>query len=411
MTKLVGFITLAALLAAPAMAAPGKPDARLLAAATAQAPALLATLEKLVSIESGSGDADGLAAAGALIEAELRALGATTTHVKPLPGTAGDIIVGRMTGTGRGKLLLIGHMDTVYQRGALARAPFHVEDSPQGRRAYGPGIADDKGGVAVILHALQLVKPGDYGSITVSINTDEEKGSVGSGAIVTDLARGQDAVLSFEPTGLPEALWRGTSGTNTVTVTIKGKPAHAGMAPEQGFNALVEAAHVIETTKDLDAGPGKLRFNWTIVTQDRGVRNIIPDNIVLVGDLRTASAAQFEGFKAEITRRLAGPSLTGATITTDVRVNRPPFTATPASDALIARAGAIYATLGTTLAIEPRSGGGTDAGYAALAGVPVIEALGLPGFGYHTGSAEYVYLEAVPHRLYLAAELIRQLGR
>jgi glutamate carboxypeptidase len=411
MLKQVGLLALAAAIAAPATAAPAKPDAKLLAAATAQAPALLATLEKLVAIESGSGDAEGLAATGALIEAELKALGAATEHVKPLAGIAGDIIIGRLTGTGRGKLLLIGHMDTVYQRGALARAPFHIEASPQGRRAYGPGIADDKGGVAVILHALRLVKPADYAAITVSINTDEEKGSIGSGAIITDLARGQDAVLSFEPTTLPEALVRGTSGTNTVTVTITGKAAHAGAAPEQGFNALVEAAHVIETTKGLDEGPGKLRFNWTIVAQERGVRNIIPDNVVLTGDLRTSSSPQFDAFKTEITRRLAGPSLTGATVITDVRVNRPPFSATPASDALIDRAAAIYATLGTTLAIEPRTGGGTDAGYAAIAGVPVIESLGLPGFGYHTGAAEYVYLDAVPRRLYLAAELIRQLGR
>jgi glutamate carboxypeptidase len=411
MIKQGRILALATALAAPAVAAPQKPDAKLLAAATAQAPALLATLEKLVTIESGSGDAEGLAAAGALIEGELKALGAATEHVKPLPGTAGDIIVGRLTGTGHGKLLLIGHMDTVYQRGALARAPFHIADSPEGRRAYGPGIADDKGGVAVILHTLRLLKPADYGSITVSINTDEEKGSIGSGAIVTDLARGKDAVLSFEPTTLPEALLRGTSGTNTVTVTIAGKAAHAGEAPEQGFNALVEAAHVIEVTKNLDEGPGSLRFNWTVVAQERGVRNVIPDNVVLTGDLRTSSSAQFDAFKAEITRRLSGPSLTGATVTTQVRINRPPFTATPASDALIARAVAIYATLGTTLVVQPRSGGGTDAGYAALAGVPVLEALGLPGFGYHSGAAEYVYLGAVPRRLYLAAALIRQLGR
>jgi glutamate carboxypeptidase len=92
-------------------------------------------------------------------------------------------------------------------------------------------------------------------------------------------------------------------------------------------------------------------------------------------------------------------------------MNRPPFTATPASNALIDEARAIYATLGKELLVMERGGGGTDAGYAALAGVPVIESLGLPGFGAHTTQAEYVFLEAVPRRLYLAASLIRKLGR
>lgn len=95
----------------------------------------------------------------------------------------------------------------------------------------------------------------------------------------------------------------------------------------------------------------------------------------------------------------------------DVRVNRPAFDVTPASKALIDDAQAIYASLGRRLPLTPRTGGGTDAGYAAIAGVPVLEFLGLPGVGYHTTDAEYVYLESVPSRLYLAASLIRKLGR
>ncbi len=391
-----------------AIAAPVKPDRKLLAAATAEAPAVTATLEKLVNIETGTGDAEGLAAIANYLETELKARGAVVTRMSPLPGAVGDIIVARFTGTGHKKLLLLSHMDTVYRRGALARAPFRVE----GNKAYGPGIADDKSGIATILHAIRLLKPSDYGTITVSINADEEKGSLGSGPLITDLARGQDFVLSFEPNLIPEMLPRGTSGTNTVTVTITGKAAHAGVVPEQGINALVEAAHVIDVTRDLDQGPGNLRFNWTVIAQQpAGVRNIIPDNVTLEGDLRTSTNVQFTAFKAEIERRLAQPLLAGAIVKVDVRVNRPPFSATPESDALITRAQAIYAGLGVPLAVAARSGGGTDAGYAALAGVPVLEFLGLPGFGYHSGAAEYVYLDAVPRRLYLAAELIRQLGR
>ncbi len=405
---LLGLAALSLVTTAANAAPTAKPDRKLLAAATAEAPAVTATLEKLVNIETGTGDADGLAAMASYLETELKARGAVVTRMQPLPGAVGDIIVARFTGTGHKKLLLISHMDTVYQRGALARAPFRVE----GNKAYGPGIADDKSGIATILHAIRLLKPSDYGTLTVSINADEEKGSLGSGPLITDLARGQDAVLSFEPSTIPETLPRGASGTGTVTVTITGKAAHAGVVPELGINALVEAAHVIDVTRDLDQGPGNLRFNWTVIGQKPpGVRNIIPDNVTLEGDLRTQTVAQFTAFKVEIEHRLEQPLLAGAVIKLDVRANRPAFTATPESDALIARAQAIYASLGMPLPVSPRSGGGTDAGHAAAAGVPVLEFLGLPGFGYHSGAAEYVYLDAIPRRLYLAAELIRQLGR
>jgi glutamate carboxypeptidase len=388
----------------------GKPDAALLKAAAAEAPATLATLERIVKIESGSYDTEGLVALGNLLADELAARGATVERMKGKPGTRGDIIVGRFTGTGKGKLLLLSHMDTVYERGQLAETPWRVADG----KAYGPGIADDKSGLAVILSTLRLLKPSDYGQITVAFNTDEEIGSLGSGDLITELARGQTAVLSFEPTiATPvEGMIAGTSGTNTVTVKITGKAAHAGNAPEQGINALEELAHVIAVTKDLDQGPGKRRFNWTQVEQQGDARNMIPDDITLIGDLREISDERVRAFEAELKQRLATPSLQGAKLDVDVRINRPAFTAGPDSLKLIERARSIYQEAGgPDLFVLPRSGGGTDAAFAARAGVPVLEALGLPGFGYHSSSEEYVVIDAIPRRLYLATRLIRELAR
>ena len=202
-----------ALLATTALAAP-KPDATLLKAATAEAPAITATLKSLVEIETGTGDAEGMASMGRYLESAFTARGATVARMQPTGGVAGDIIVARWKGNGKGKLLLIAHMDTVYQRGALARAPFKLMDSPQGPLAYGPGISDDKSGIATILHTLPLLTAKDYAELTVAINTDEERGSLGSGTTITELAKGMTAVLSFEPTSMPERLTRGTSATN-----------------------------------------------------------------------------------------------------------------------------------------------------------------------------------------------------
>ncbi len=387
-----------------------KPDAALLKAATAETPAALATLERIVKIESGSYDTEGLMALGNLLADELKARGASVERMKGKPGTRGDIIVGRFTGTGKGKLLLLSHMDTVYTRGQLAETPWRVENG----KAYGPGIADDKGGLAVILSALKLLKPADYGQITVAFNTDEEIGSLGSGDLITELARGQTAVLSFEPTSaVPmEGLIAGTSGTNTVTARITGRAAHAGNAPEQGINALVEAANVIAVTKDLDQGQGKRRFNWTQVKQEGDARNMIPDDVTLIGDLRETSDERVRAFEAELKQRVATPSLPGAKVEVTVRINRPAFTADAAGLKLISQARAIYQEAGgPDLFVLPRSGGGTDAAFAARAGVPVLEALGLPGYGYHSSADEYVLIDAIRRRLYLAARLIRELGR
>lgn len=396
-----------ALLAAPAMAAP---DAALLKAASAEAPATLATLERLVNIESGSYDTEGLVQIGNLLADELAARGAAVERMQGKPGTRGDIIVGRFSGTGKGKLLLLSHMDTVYTRGQLAETPWRVANG----KAYGPGIADDKGGMAVILSTLKLLKPSDYGQITVAFNTDEEIGSLGSGELITELARGQTAVLSFEPTiaSGSEGMIAGTSGTNTVTVHIEGKAAHAGNAPEQGVNALVELSHVIAVTKDLDEGPGKRRFNWTQITQEGSARNMIPDDLTLIGDLRDTSDERVAQFEAALKQRLATPMLAGAKVTVNVRINRPAFTADAAGLKLIERAKAIYREAGgPDMQVVPRSGGGTDAAFAARAGVPVLEAMGLPGANYHSSAEEYVAIDAIPRRLYMATKLIRELAR
>ncbi|MET0542989.1 MAG: carboxypeptidase, partial [Variovorax sp.] len=121
-----------------------KRDNTLFDAATAEQPAVIKTLEKLVNIETGTGDAEGIAAAGKYLEEELKSRGFTVTRSKSAGIVVGDNIVGKLKGKGGKNLLLMSHMDTVYLKGILAKAPFRVE----GNKAYGPGIADDKGGNA-----------------------------------------------------------------------------------------------------------------------------------------------------------------------------------------------------------------------------------------------------------------------
>lgn len=385
-------------------------DETLFSAATAEQPAVVKTLERLVNIETGTGTADGMAAMADLLEGELKALGATVTRHAAANGRVGDNLVGRITGKGGKNVMLMAHMDTVYLKGTLAKAPFRVD----GARAYGPGIADDKGGIAVILHTLRLLKVRgfqDFGTLTVVFNTDEEKGSEGSKDLIQATAAQNDAVLSFEPTAVgQENLTLGTSGIAYIEAQIKGRASHAGAAPEAGVNALTEAADLVLRTQGIDDKAKGLRFNWTIAKAG-AVSNIIPDEATLNADMRYSRNEDMDAAVQQLQTLAARKRLPEAQVQVNVVRGRPAFNATADGKKMVEKAVAIYKEAGANLAVIERTGGGTDAAYAALSGKPVIESMGLPGFGYHSNQAEYVMIDAIPRRLYLAARMVMDLAQ
>jgi glutamate carboxypeptidase len=318
--------------------------------------------------------------------------------------------VGVIKGKGSKKLMLMAHMDTVYVKGTLAKAAFRVD----GARAFGPGIADDKGGIAMVLHTLRLLKNkgfDGYGQITVLFNTDEERGSFGSRTLIREQAKQHDYVLSFEPTlAMKEMLTLGTAGIVYYKVNIKGLAAHAGANPELGVNAFVEASDVVLRTLDLDNKDRDLRFNWT-VGKSGEVSNIIPDQADLEANIRYARKDDLDGLLKTLEERIQGKKrLPKSEIKITVNYGRPAFEAGASGKVLVDKAVAIYKELGAEMTVVDRTGGGTDAAYAALDGTPVIESLGLPGFGYHSNQAEYVMIDAIPRRLYLASRLIMDLA-
>lgn len=390
-------------------------DDRLLKDAQSEQAATIKTLERLVNIETGTGDKVGMAAMANLLEKDLKALGFAVTRHKAANGVVGDNIVGRLKGKGGKNILLMAHMDTVYSRGKLATAPFRID----GNKAYGPGIADAKSGIAVILHSMRLLqKRGfkDFGTISVLFNTDEEQGSRGSRDLIQALAKESDVILSFEPTidkhpllgG--EVMVLGASGIGGVSVSIKGLAAHAGATPELGVNAIVEASDLVLRTLDLDKGQGALRFNWTL-GKAGNVRNIVPDEATLYADVRYPTNEAFQAMIKDLNERIAKKRLPNADIKVEIDPGRPAFVANDEGRRLVQKAVEINKTLGVEIRVIPFTGGGTDAAFAALSGKPVVEALGLPGFGYHTNSAEYVLVDAIPRRLYLASRMIMDIAQ
>lgn len=378
---------------------------------------LLDTLKDLVSIESGSGDREGLDRISELIANRLRELGGIVEFIEPAqadiyrmvdtPKQIGRMVHARFTGTGTRKILLIAHMDTVYLRGMLTKNPFRVD----GNRAYGLGIADDKQGIAVILHTLAILKAQnfrDYGLITVLINGDEEVSSAGSRATLTKLGAEHDAVFSVEgsPVG-SDRLSLTTAGVAAVVLNVEGKASHAGSAPERGVNALYELSHQILQMRDLSDPKIGLKMNWTVASAGTN-RNVIPAIASATADVRVLRVADYDGIEERVKERIKKQLIPDAKVNMTFERRRPPLELTPANSALAKHAQAIYSELGKQLVIgDVAEGGGTDAAFAALrTKAPVIERFGLQGFGAHSNDAEYVYIDSIEPRLYLFSRMI-----
>ncbi len=385
-------------------------------------PAVIDTLRELVGIESGSRDRGGLDRLSELLRARLAALGGKVEFVEPgadavklfdTPEKIGRTVVARFAGTGRKNVMLLAHMDTVYARGTLAKRPFRIE----GSRAYGPGVADDKGGIAVVLHALAVLsKLGfrDYKTLTVLINADEEVSTPGARNLITGIAAEHDFVLSCEPTPAPQdQLALATSGIGAASLVVRGRAAHAGVNPEDGRNALLELAHQLLASRNLGDASRGVKFNWTIASAGT-VRNAIPDLATANADVRVRRIADYDGIEKAFREAVAKSQLIPDTrVEAGFERRRPPLEVSERSRALVRKAQGVYAELGKSLGVDDSAkGGGTDAAFAALSGKPVVvENFGLMGFGYHSSEAEYVELDSIEPRLYLLARLIMEVAK
>jgi len=390
-------------------------------AAKEKAP-LIETLKGLVAIESGSGDREGLDKIADVIAGRLRALGGAVEMIEPdpadiyrmvdTPKQVGKMVQARFTGAGTKKILLIAHIDTVYLRGMGAQQPFRID----GNRAYGLGIADDKHGVALILHTLAILREmnfRDYGLITVLINGDEEVSSPGSRATLTRLGGEHDVVFSCEGARVgSDQLSLTTAGIAAVVLNVKGRASHAGAAPERGRNALYELAHQILQTRDLSDPEIGVKMNWTIASAGTN-RNVIPANASAAADVRVLRVADYDGIERKVRERIKKQLIEDTTVEMTFERRRPPLEATPASRALAKHAQDVYAEIGNTLIVgDVAEGGGTDAAFAALrTKAAVIERFGLRGFGAHSNDAEYVEIDSIEPRLYLLTRMIMDVAQ
>lgn len=365
----------------------------------------LATLETLVNIDSGTGDQKGLTKVENLVIEQLKSVGADVKTMDATP-SAGRNILATIQGSGKGKILLLAHTDTVFKEGTAAQRPFKIVAG----KAYGPGVLDDKGGILLGFEALKILQDlnfKDFGMITFLINPDEEKGSFGSRELIKETAKKHDVALVLE-FGSPQdkvTSWR--KGIGYYGFEVKGRAAHAGAEPEKGCNALMEAAHQTLQLRKLGDPNKQTTVNFTIFQAGDRV-NTIPDFAKVQADVRVLEAQEYIRIERDFARLSQNKLLPCTEIKVLAEQGRPPFPPNPKTDALVKKAQAIYQNIGLKLGVEG-SGGGTDGNYAAFVGTTTLDALGPVGGGAH-GPDEYIDLDRIAPRIYLLTKLLMDLG-
>jgi glutamate carboxypeptidase len=329
---------------------------------------LLDDLRSLVEIESPSHDVPALtASAAALAELIERRLG---TGAELVDGPAGPHVAWR--GGGEPRVLVVGHHDTVFPAGTLAARPFAVADG----RATGPGVFDMKAGLVIAIHAIAALP--DRTGVELFVNCDEEVGSATSRQLIEERAVACGAALVLEPAA-DGALKIGRKGTGTFEVVLRGRAAHAGLEPERGVNALVEAAHQVLAIAAL-ADPSRGTTVTPTVAHAGTADNVVPAEARVRVDARVVEPA--EGTRLEAAMAALAPVDPEVTLEVLGSVGRPPMPESATAE-LFALAGNVAAGIGVPPLAGVAVGGGSDGNFTAALGIPTLDGLGVSGGGAH----------------------------
>ena len=352
---------------------------------------LIDDLRRLVEVESPSFDVDALKASAVnladLIEQR------TGRPAELIDGPAGPHVHWRGGGTPR--VLVLGHHDTVFPLGALAARPFTVADG----RATGPGVFDMKAGIVQAVHAVAELPAELAAQVEMLFTSDEEVGAGTSRELLEARARACGSVLVFEPSADGGALKTGRKGGGTFEVIIRGRAAHAGLEPENGRNALVEAAHQILAI-DAFGSPEHGTTVTPTVAHAGTAENVVPAEARIRVDTRVMMVA--EGPRVEQAMRSLTPVGPDVTIEVLGQVGRPPMPV-ESSATLFPLAEAVQPGIAGVAV-----GGSSDGNFTAALGVPTLDGLGAVGGGAHADH-EWVDVTTMPDRVTLVNGILRGL--
>lgn len=399
---------------APGSLVEGTELERLRSFAEAGLPAFLADLERLVNVDCGSYSPAGVNEIAEWVAADMAGNGARVERIPDAGGRYGDTVIGTFDGRpGAGpRLLLIGHMDTVFPDGTAAERPFHIEDA----NAKGPGVSDMKGGLLLGLRAVAALRALADGhldrlpfeSITFVANPDEEIGSPSSTPHIRRLAASADACFVLEGARASGDFVSARKGIADLRITVHGRAAHAGVEPEKGRNAILAGA---ELTRAIHALNGR----WPDVTANVGVfnagtrPNVVPDRAELQVDVRAMTATSLDAALAALNDLAASPAVPDVTIEVETMHAWAPMEKLERSGRLADHVIALATRLGFQTK-DVATGGASDANTTSGMGVPSIDGLGPIG-GLDHSPEEYLEVDSIVPRTALFAALLLEVGR
>lgn len=365
---------------------------------------LLERLELFVNIDSGTGQVKGINHIMSYLKQWLGDLGFTVTLHDS--NGLGNNLVARLKGKGEVRLLLVGHVDTVYGPGSVAVQPFGVRDG----FAYGPGVIDMKSGVLMGMYALRvLLEAGfeEFGELCIVFNNDEEVGSPESAPLLREVAQQVDMGLVLEASRSLEVVTKARKGADKYVLEVEGIPAHSGAEPHKGRSAVIELAHKMIAIHNLNTLYPGVTFNVTRLSSSEPL-NVVPDAAQCHISVRAHTEQGLDSAAAALEKIVAGCSIPDTRARLIRTRGRLPYRASPE----ILRLVDLVQDEGTALSLDitaESKGGLSDANLLMEAGLPALDSLGPVGGGMHDLKREYLQVDSIPLRGALLAGLIARL--
>jgi glutamate carboxypeptidase len=371
----------------------------------ARLPQFLDELATLSMIDCGTYNKAGVDEVGAYFHAKLSALG-MHVDVEPHPAL-GDTLIGRWRGSGTKRLLLVGHLDTVYPDGWPQAHPFKID----GDTAHGPGTADMKAGLLAGLYALHALHDSgfdEFAEIAFVLNSDEEIGSPATSGIIEREAQGCDAVLVLECGRENGDIVSARKGIAKFTLQVQGRSAHAGVDPERGRNAILELAHQVIAAQSLNGTvPGAI-INVGVISGGMKV-NVVPAEAEAQIDIRATDRVGIDAIIAALHACAARTTVPDSLVTLSGGVLRPPMEKTAATARLVELCQQVAHELGFQVN-DAATGGASDANFTASLGVPSLDGLGPVGGQDHSPD-EYIQISSIVPRTTMLAALILSIAQ
>jgi glutamate carboxypeptidase len=367
-------------------------------------------LERMVNVDCGSYTPEGVNEIADLCEARFADHGWSVERRAHEPGEGerqlGDLVIGRLEGSGGPRILLVGHTDTVFDPGTVAARPFRLE----GGRALGPGVSDMKGGLLLGFFAIEVLQEtgfDGFGSITYVCNPDEEIGSPWSRETIREEAGRADVGFVLEGARENGDVVSARKGVSDYRIEVVGRAAHAGVEPERGRSAVLEAAHKTVALQGLNGRWPGVTVN--VGTVQGGTRtNVVAERCAIEVDVRSPHEETLAAAEAEVERIATTHTVPDVTAEVSGGGWHRPMEKSPSAARLATLAIDLARELGFDLK-DAATGGASDANTISAAGVPTLDGLGPVGGDDH-GPKEWLDLASVVPRMSLLSGLLSRAG-